>query len=231
MKRTKDLKDNRYGKLLVLSHAGKDSNRGALWNCKCDCGNTLIVKSVNLVNNVKDNCGCNRKKKPITIDTKSTTYYSYSHMKDRCLNKNADGFDNYGGRGISICQRWLEKDGKGFLNFVSDLGERPENLTLDRINVDGNYEPPNCRWSDWETQSRNKRKHKANKSGVTGIHWNTERNKWHVQFRAKFKTFYLGLYDNLEEAKEMRKFVEKLYKDGKLVAETSLTEIRNRLWS
>lgn len=151
-------------------------------------------------------------------------------MKDRCSNLNADSFKNYGGRGIKVCDRWLEKDGKGFLNFLEDMGERPRGLTLDRRDVNGNYEPSNCRWVNWETQCRNKRSHKANKSGFTGITWNKLRKKWHVQFRSRFKTFYLGLYEDLEKAKEIREFVEGLYKEDKLLAETSLSEIRNRLW-
>ncbi len=74
-------------------------------------------------------------------------------MKDRCLNPNDKNYKNYGGRGITVCERWMD-----FTNFLADMGEKPEGLTLDRINNDGNYEPGNCRWATWKEQRRNQRK-------------------------------------------------------------------------
>lgn len=80
-------------------------------------------------------------------------------MKRRCLNPNCDKFQHYGGRGIKICKRWLDKK-NGFINFYKDMGERPEGLTLDRINNEGNYTPHNCRWATQKTQCNNRRNHK-----------------------------------------------------------------------
>jgi hypothetical protein len=201
-----------------------------LWSCLCECGNTIIVKSRSLIHNSKESCGCYRKSRPKIIDTDSPIYRSFTHMKDRCLNPNSDAYENYGGRGITVCDRWLEPDGQGFLNFLEDMGERPEGMTLDRIDVNGNYEALNCRWVNWDTQCRNKRLNKSNVSGKTGVHWNKEKNKWHCQFRIKNKTIYLGLYDSLDDAITMRESVEKLYKEGFLTQNTSLSEIRQRLW-
>jgi hypothetical protein len=76
-------------------------------------------------------------------------------MKQRCLNPNHGEYKNYGGRGITVCPRWVDS----FANFVSDMGERTDGLTIDRINVNGNYEPDNCRWADWFVQNNNQRKH------------------------------------------------------------------------
>jgi len=83
----------------------------------------------------------------------SPTYQSWRHMKYRCLNPNCSDYKNYGGRGIKVCERWMD-----FTNFLADMGEKPEGLTLDRINNDGNYEPGNCRWATWKEQRQNQRK-------------------------------------------------------------------------
>jgi hypothetical protein len=82
----------------------------------------------------------------------SRAYKSWQHMLQRCGNKNNDAWMDYGGRGIRVCDRWLE-----FANFHADMGDPPPGKTLDRINFDGNYELSNCRWADWKTQAQNRR--------------------------------------------------------------------------
>ena len=81
------------------------------------------------------------------------TYKSYSVMLSRCLNPKATHYENYGGRGITVCAQWQYS----FQHFLDDMGERPEGTTLDRIDPNGNYEPSNCRWADWKQQNNNKR--------------------------------------------------------------------------
>ena len=84
------------------------------------------------------------------------TYLSWRGAKQRCTNPNAASYPRYGGRGIEICSRWIHS----FANFLEDMGERPEGMSLDRINNDGNYEPSNCRWATPSEQNRNQRKGK-----------------------------------------------------------------------
>lgn len=125
-------------------------------------------------------------------------HYSYRSMKSRCLNKNAREYPQYGGRGITICDRWIGDN--GFENFLEDLGERPENTTLDRKDVNGNYEPSNCRWTDWSTQNHNQRIRSTNKSGYRGVSLESRSKKWIATIWKNYKMLSLGLYKDPEQA-------------------------------
>lgn len=114
---------------------------------------------------------------------KTKEYISWQNMKSRCYNKNTINYKNYGGRGIQVCERWMNS----FDNFISDMGECPEGLTLDRIDNDGNYEPDNCRWTDRTTQNINNRKESRNKSGYIGVSWDKSRDRWYACIRRNGK--------------------------------------------
>jgi hypothetical protein len=157
----------RYGKLIIIEEVdnikvGKRTHR--LIKCKCDCGNEKIVRLTNLTSNNSKSCGCLQNKIP-PIERHYTHYMSdtieynsWKAMKRRCYDLKHRSYKDYGGRGIIVCDRWLEPDGKGCINFITDLGLRPSNKhTLDRINVNGIYEPSNCRWATHKEQSNNKR--------------------------------------------------------------------------
>lgn len=103
-------------------------------------------------------------------------YSTWQGMKSRCCNPRQIQYKDYGGRGITVCERWLNS----FDNFRADMGERPEGMTLDRIDVNGNYEPGNCRWADRSTQSVNRRIDARNKSGYTGVKYLDKRDIWEV---------------------------------------------------
>ena len=124
-------------------------------------------------------------------------YISWSAMLQRCTNPKAKHYENYGGRGIKVCERWLHS----FENFYADMGERPEGKTLHRINVDGDYEPGNCKWATSREQAIRKRLPRNNKSGYRGVHF--YRGKWIASITSNDEPIYLGRFNNKEEAARM----------------------------
>lgn len=156
-----DRTGQRYGRLLVLSLYDMVKNADTRWLCRCDCGNEHVARSVCLQGGSSRSCGCLAKEvmKAVhtthgeTIGGKDTREFrAWRAMRRRCYDTTRQNYAAYGGRGIKVCKRWLV-----FENFLADMGRCPTGLTLDRINTNGNYEPGNCRWADWTTQSRNKR--------------------------------------------------------------------------
>lgn len=153
------------------------TNGRSCWPCICDCGARLMVVGTSLKNGNTKSCGCwNREcaAKRAKIQSHkhghsgdhaknkqaSRTYRSWTGMLSRCSNPKTTQYENYGGRGIIVCDRW--KGSQGFVNFLSDMEERPAGKTLDRFpNKSGNYEPENCRWSNPQEQVDNRRTYKA----------------------------------------------------------------------
>lgn len=153
MSRVKNLIGQRFTRLVVQS-LHKTHNGRAIWNCRCDCGNDSIVWSQALKAGRVRSCGCLK----VELQTKHgfyrhPLYGTWKSMIDRCVNKNCKDFPNYGGRGIRVCRRWSNNPGA----FIEDMGARPAGTSLDRIDVNGNYEPGNCRWATNEVQGKNRR--------------------------------------------------------------------------
>lgn len=144
----------RYGKLLVVARDGFNARGGATWVCECDCGNTRVVTGGCLRQGGTVSCGCYAKVKSIRHGlSRSRSYVSWCSMVTRCTNQNYPEYPRYGGRGITICDRWRNS----FEAFLEDMGPRPARMSLDRYpNGDGNYEPGNCRWATDLEQSRNR---------------------------------------------------------------------------
>lgn len=159
----REITGERFGRWLVLEE--KDQSKSYMRNflCKCDCGNYKVVQLSSLTTGRSTSCGCYKKEENINRLTKNGRaengkhtgeYNSWSIMIQRCTNSNHERYKNYGGRGISVCDRWLES----FDNFLEDMGKRPTpNHSIDRFpNINGNYEPINCRWATKEQQYRGK---------------------------------------------------------------------------
>lgn len=146
-----DVTGQRFGRLVVLEFA--DSQHGhRRWRCRCDCGKTKVIELQALRGGRTKSCGCLAAEGRPAIHgharRKSGAYRSWIAMRKRCASTSS----YYGGRGIKVCKQWDR-----FENFLDDMGERPKDMTLDRIDPFGDYEPSNCRWATRAQQQRNKR--------------------------------------------------------------------------
>lgn len=159
-----DLIGKRFGRLTVLERAAAPENSGgsSYWHCYCDCGVSRIVRGASMRIGETVSCGCHardqsrkRVKHGAACGKKLTPeYYSWMAMKNRCNNPKSVDFKWYGARGIKVCLRWRQ-----FENFLADMGRRPDGMTLDRYpDLDGDYEPANCRWATRQQQSQNRRR-------------------------------------------------------------------------
>ena len=160
MKKIADYTGKKYGYLTVLEFV-KRENKKTYWKCKCDCGKEIIIPITYLTSGSTKSCGCYRKKvcknnAKITHNmSKSRLYRIWIEIKRRCYNKNRNSYKYYGYRGIKVCDEW-KNDFINFYNWAINNGYK-ENLTIDRINVNGNYEPSNCKWSTVKEQNNNMR--------------------------------------------------------------------------
>lgn len=157
MSKLNDITNKRFGRLTALYILHNHHKKRVHWLCVCDCGNLKEVASNNLLTGVIKSCGCLRKAGTNIIHKKSNSriYKIYHGIKDRCYNKNAPQYKDYGGRGIKVCDEWLH-DFQAFYSWSMKHGYN-DTLTIDRINNNKGYSPNNCRWVDMTTQVRNRR--------------------------------------------------------------------------
>jgi hypothetical protein len=188
-----DLAGQVFGEWTVISRVFEGSNKRGRTKflCRCSCGVERVVMAQNLKNGSSTNC--RHKPKNIKTHRKCGTkeYYIWCAIKNRCLDPGMPAFKHYGGRGIKICDRWKNS----FENFLADMGPKPEGQTIDRINVNGDYEPSNCRWVVWSVQAFNKRN-----SENAGVYKN--RNRYVARIKFKRKQIHLGSFETIEQARE-----------------------------
>lgn len=167
-----DITGQHFGRYKVIARAGSNKRKKAIWLCRCDCGNERIVLGLSLRVGQTKSCGCQKSELVSARSTlcwvkhghckrgnRSSEFNAWGGMQERCYNPNCLTWKHYGGRGITVCDRWHRDNPKGFINFLSDMGRKPATeLSIDRINNDGNYEPTNCRWATRKQQRANQRK-------------------------------------------------------------------------
>lgn len=204
------------GRLTVIGDPFLDqSGKQKVWKipCKCSCGNISTPRKHLIVHAKISSCSLCLKGelgsafKHGLVGTK--TYHSWASMLSRCYKTNNNRYIHYGGRGISVCDRWNPKVGGSFENFLEDMGECNDGASLDRKDVNGNYIKENCWWAPLSWQAFNQRKRVTNKSGRTGVIWIERLGKWRAAITLDGTRKSLGCFSSFEDACLAREVAEK----------------------
>ena len=210
----------RFGRLVVVECAGQRrlpcGTSYTAWRCKCDCGNETIVSTSCLTREKNNTRSCGCLKKINNGMRKHGLSHSridnvYKNMIKRCYDPKCEKYRTYGARGIKVCDEWINKE-NGKMNFFEWAFSNgyTEDLTLDRIDVNGDYCPENCRWADKSVQAFNKQKANS-KTGARGVFYKERLKMYESYISRNGKHIYLGIYSNIEDAIKARKAAELKY--------------------
>jgi|AntDeeMinimDraft_6_1070357.scaffolds.fasta_scaffold07307_3 hypothetical protein len=188
---------DRFGRLVIdATYTHKKS--GVWWHkVICDCGTAKHVNGKSLFKGASQSCGCLQVERSTSHGkTKTDEYKAWSAMLTRCSNENQPGYVNYGGRGISVCDRWRE-----FEAFLKDMGRKPSKKhSLERVMNDIGYSPDNCKWADRFCQAQNQRTRRDNKTGIKGVYFDNLKGKFLASMQRNKVNCHLGTFDTLEGA-------------------------------
>lgn len=197
--RANDLTGKRFDRLTAICRSGHSGNK-ILWLCKCDCGKTIRAISSNLTRGHTLSCGCYKKEKTSKakgkhFESDTRLYCIWLGMKERCFYRNSETYKDYGERGISVCNEWLGEN--GFENFSKwakengfDESKNGKDCSIDRIDVNGNYEPSNCRWVTIKEQANNK----TNNFNITYKGETKTLAQWAEDLDLPYKTLYARIH-------------------------------------
>ena len=201
----KDLTGQMFGRLTVLEVAGRNREGSTLWRCRCACGVETIVVSRNLASGNSKSCGCLRLElaRAQTLvhghahkGRETREYWTWQAMLRRCRDPHSAFYAYYGGRGITVCERWLS-----FTNFLADMGSRPAGTSIERQDNNKGYAPENCYWGTRQQQAINQRR-KPRASRFFGVERSRDRRSWCARIKVSNKRYYLGTFrDEIDAAR------------------------------
>lgn len=210
--KVKDISGNKYGRLTAIKYAGKSKGKQTMWECLCDCGNIVIVEQQNLVGGHTKSCGCFNaeeiaKRNRTHGDTKTRIYRIWHDMMYRCYSEKHDSYYLYGGKGITVCKPWHNYN--NFKKWALENGYS-DDLSIDRIDGEKNYEPSNCRWATLIEQANN-----TNRNRIFEI--NGKRDtlaNWCRAYNMSYSTVFGRIYDGWNIIDALTRPVQKKRRAG-----------------
>lgn len=201
MPKVKDITNQKFGRLTAIKYLGQDEQCSAIWLCKCDCGNIIKIDGRNLRRGNTKSCGCLRKELNTTHGKSNSKLFNiWTGMKQRCYDEHCKSYKDYGGRGIVVCNDWLN-DFQIFHDWAMN-NDYQEGLTIDRIDNNKGYSPKNCHWATRKQQNRNTRKNKSfTINGETHC-----LSEWCEIYNINYKKVHCRIYRNhwtIEKALEL----------------------------